>query len=170
VDITARLLYGLRVLVALGIGAVAVGTPAFASGGGPVPAGALPIPTDTPIVNLANPPLSVAAPSAVDSCANDDFLADRAIPQPWTREVTVCGTVLAAATAGAGFALDVDGTPSIAVMAAGGVNAHPGDTAVVRGRYHRSNSGAEWIDGTQRVVSGNWAQPGYVIINGTTHE
>jgi len=31
--------------------------------------------------------------------------------------VTVCGTVLAAATPGAGFALNVDGTPLIAIIA-----------------------------------------------------
>ncbi len=159
----------LGAFVALGIGAATVATAASASSVVPTPA-ALPIPTDTPIVGLANPPLSVAAPSAVDSCANDEFLADRAVPQPWTREVTICGSVLPPARPGAAFALNVDGTPPIAIIAAGGLNAQPGDTAVVRGRYHRSSSGAEWIDGTQRAVSGNWAQPGYVIINGTTHE
>jgi len=70
------------------------------------------------------------------------------------------------------FALDVDGTQLIPIVLSGqGTFAFsPGDTAVVRGRYNRANSGAEWIDRTNQVVSRAWSQPGYVIINGTLHQ
>jgi len=158
----------LAAFAALGIAAAAVAGSAGASTVVPTP-GALPIPTDTPMVGLANPPLSVAAPLAVDSCANDEFLADRSVPLPWTRAVTICGSVVQPGGRGAAFALNVDGTPPISIVAAG-FTAQPGDMVVLRGRYHRSSSGAEWIDGTQRAADGNWAQPAYAVINGTTHQ
>jgi len=133
-----------------------------------------PIPTPTPIFNLAAPPLSVGSPSAVDSCADDSFLAARSVPEPWEQEVTVCGRVIdapAGLTRGGprpAFAVDVDGTKPIAVI--GAPNGNPGDTVVVHGRYHRDKSGADWIDRVTQTVSRAWSQPGYVILNGTTYQ
>lgn len=136
--------------------------------------GPSPIPTPTPILNVDAPPKSVAAPDAASTCANDEFLAYRAIPSPWEREVTVCGTVVTVppdamrGASGASFALDVDGTPAIPVV--GTVATQPGDTAIVHGRYHRDKSGADWIDRITQAVARDWTQPGYAIINGTqTH-
>ena len=83
-------------------GSVVYGT-ALAQTPGPntaAQAPAVPVPTNTPIYDIDHPPQSVAAPLAVDSCANDVFLAQRAIPAPTRSDVTVCGTVIAA-TAGA---------------------------------------------------------------------
>lgn len=133
-----------------------------------------PAPTPTPIVNLDNPPPSVASADAVATCANDDFLAQRAVPSPWEREVTVCGTVIAVPAGatrggpGAQFALDVDGTRPIPVI--GNVTAKVGDTAVVRGRYRRDKSGADWIDRVTQTLARDWSHPGYVILNGTTYQ
>jgi hypothetical protein len=129
------------------------------------PAPTAPVPSNTPILNIETPPLSVAAPLAVDSCANDVFLAQRSIPAPTVHDVTICGTVLAA---GAGFTLDIDGTSPIPILGASGLGAKPGDTAIIRGRYHRAGSGAEWIDHTQQAGSGSWSQPGYTIVPSTT--
>jgi hypothetical protein len=132
------------------------------------------VPPPTLIFNLAMPPLSVASATAVNSCANDAFLADRTVDMPWQDEVTVCGTVVAAypdITIGgpkAAFAINVDGTFPIAVIRALGAN--PGDVVVAHGRYNRSNSGGEWIDHVTSAVSRGWTLPGYVIINGTTQQ
>jgi len=136
--------------------------------------GTSPIPTPTPIFNIDAPPPSVASPDAVATCADDEFLAYRAVPAPMEREVTICGTVIAVpadATRGgpsARFAIDVDGTRPIPVI--GNVAAKPGDTAVVRGRYHRDKSGADWIDRITQTLARDWSRPGYVILNGTTYQ
>ncbi len=134
-----------------------------------------PIPTNTPIIALASPPLSVAAPSAIDACANDDFQAWRSVPTPVGHEVTVCGSVsnvaptVPSGKSGPSFYLDADGTPTVTVFTNGPIGAQPGNTVVVRGRYVRASSGAEWIDQTTNVVSRSWSLPGYVILNGMTH-
>jgi len=136
-------------------------------------------PTLQPLYAVASPPPTVAQASAADACANDAFLAFRTVPMPIKNEVTVCGTVIDAATSPpargvshASFLLDVDGSDPIAVVADGSsaVVAHPGDVAVVRGRYHRENGGAEGIDDTHNGASGRgWAFDGYVILNGTIY-
>lgn len=127
------------------------------------PAPTAPVPSYTPILNIENPPQSVAAPLAVDSCANDVFLAQRSIPAPTNHDVTICGTVLA------GAALNVDGTSPLPIRGST-FGAKAGDTLILRGRYHRAGSGAEWIDSTQGTASGNWSQPGYVNVPGTTQQ
>jgi hypothetical protein len=132
------------------------------------------VPPPTVIFNLAAPPLSVSSPTAVGSCANDAFLSDRTVDMPWEDEVTVCGSVIAAPpdlTVGGphpAFAVNADGTLPIAVI--GSVHANIGDTVVVHGRYHRDDSGGEWIDRVTSAVSRRWTQPGYLIINGTMQQ
>ena len=135
-------------------------------------------PTLPPLYALASPPPTVAQASAADACANDAFLAFRTVPMPIQNEVTVCGTVIdAGAPAGArgaahpSFLLDVDGTDPIAVVADGSsaVTAHPGDVAVVRGRYHRENGGAEGIDQTRTASGHGQTFDGYVMLNGTIY-
>ena len=130
---------------------------------------AVPVPTNTPIYDIDHPPQSVAAPLAVESCANDAFLAQRAIPAPTRSDVTVCGTVIAA-TAGAAFDLDVDGTSPIPIFGSGNLGVHPGDTAIIHGRYNRAGSGADWIDGAQRVAPPAASQTSYVVLSGTPHK
>jgi hypothetical protein len=66
------------------------------------------------------------------------------------------------------FLLDVDGSDPIAV-AAGAVNAHPGDVIVVRGRYHRENGGFEGIDQTHTASGRGQDFDGYVTVNGTIY-
>jgi hypothetical protein len=136
-------------------------------------------PTLAPLYALGSPPPTVMQASAADACANDAFLAFRTVPMPIQNEVTVCGTVIdgSAAPAGRGaghasFLLDVDGSDPIAVVADGSstVTAHPGEVAVVRGRYHRENGGGEGIDDTHNGASGRgWAFDGYVMLNGTIY-
>ena len=134
-------------------------------------------PTLQPLYGIASPPPTVMQASAAGVCANDAFLSYRTVPMPFQNEVTVCGTVIAGdAPAGArgvthsSFLLDVDGSDPIAVVADGSsaVTAHPGDVAVVRGRYYRENGGAEGIDQT-RTVSGRQDFDGYVMLNGTIY-
>jgi hypothetical protein len=127
------------------------------------PAPTVPLPTNTPILNIEAPPQSVAAPLAIDSCANDVFLAQRSIPAPTNHDVTICGTVLA------GGALDIDGTSPIPLRGSN-LGAKAGDTAVIHGRYHRAGSGAEWIDNAQSGAGGNWTEPGYVNVSNTTQQ
>lgn len=138
-----------------------------------------PIPTPTPIIGLEKPPFSVASASASQTCANDEFDAFRTVPMPVAQEVTVCGTVVALPDASSArgeghpsFAVNTDGTPLIPIVLSGSgtFTFAPGDTVVVRGRYVRAASGAEWIDHTNQVVSRSWSQPGYVIMNGTMHQ
>jgi hypothetical protein len=135
-------------------------------------------PTLAPLYAIASPPPTVAQASAADACANDAFLAFRAVPMPIHNEVTVCGTVIAgdvpAATRGVAhpsFLLDVDGTEPIAVAADGStaITAHPGDVAVVRGRYHRENGGAEGIDETHTANGRGQQFDGYMMLNGTIY-
>lgn len=134
-------------------------------------------PTITPIVALDAPPPTVMQPMAVDACANDAFLADRTIPIPNQAEVTVCGTVIgngptinARGASRASFALDVDGTDPIDVVADGpSVSVKPGDIIVVRGRYHRENGGGEGINETHTTGGRGWAFDGYVMVNGTIY-
>jgi hypothetical protein len=136
-------------------------------------------PTLQPLYAIGSPPPTVMQASAADVCANDAFLAYRTVPMPFQNEVTVCGTVIDAATSPpvrgvshASFLLDVDGSDPIAVVADGSsaVAAHPGDIAVVRGRYHRENGGAEGIDETHSGASGRgWAFDGYAMLNGTIY-
>jgi hypothetical protein len=148
-------------------GSVVYGT-ALAQTPGPntaAQAPAVPVPTNTPIYDIDHPPQSVAAPLAVDSCANDVFLAQRAIPAPTRSDVTVCGTVIAA-TAGAAFDLDVDGTSPIPIFGSN-LGVHPGDFAIIHGRYNRSGTGADWIDGAQRVAAPAATQTSYVVLSGT---
>jgi hypothetical protein len=93
------------------------------------------------------------------------FLAQRAIPAPTRSDVTVCGTVIAA-TAGAAFDLDVDGTSPIPIFGSN-LGVHPGDFAIIHGRYNRSGTGADWIDGAQRVAAPAATQTSYVVLSGT---
>jgi hypothetical protein len=120
--------------------------------------------TLTPIVNIASPPPSVAADAAA-TCANDEFFSYRAIPAPTEREVTLCGLVVSPGSGG--FMLDVDGQP---IQIIGSVSVKPGDAVVVRGRYHRDKSGADWVDRVSQTLARDWPRPGYVIVNGTTYQ
>jgi hypothetical protein len=128
-------------------------------------------PTLAPLYAIDSPPPTVAQASAADVCANDAFLSFRTVPMPYQHEVTVCGTVIAAgpsASGHAGFLLDVDGSDPIAVVSdgTGASAAHPGDVAVVRGRYHRENGGGEGIDDTRTSIGRGWPLDGYVMLNG----
>jgi hypothetical protein len=135
-------------------------------------------PTLQPLYDIGSPPPTVMQASAADVCANDAFLSFRTVPMPFQNEVTVCGTVIAGSAPATdrgsvhpSFLLDVDGSDPIAVVADGSsaVTAHPGDVAVVRGRYHRENGGGEGINETRTASGRGWSLDGYVMLNGTIY-
>ena len=150
----------LLTVLALGVSAALTAGPAAARRSEPyLGPPATPLPTLGP---LASPGPGVLATQAPDPCANDQFLADRTIPQAGRYDVTVCGVVvpLSAAKPAAGvspaarFALVADGTPPVAV--AGPVSANPGDNVLVHGRFVRDRDAGETI------------VAGYVVVNGVT--
>jgi len=161
-------------LAAVAVVAVTATAPAAARRDSPNP---MATPTLAPLYALNSPPPTVAQPSAIDACANDAFLAYRAIPMPMQSEVTVCGTAIGSAAPASGrgvshpgFMLDVDGSDPIDVVTDGPiVSVKPGDIVVVRGRYHRENGGAEGINQTHTTNGRGWAFDGYVMVNGTIY-
>jgi hypothetical protein len=144
-------------LLLLGVMIVTVG-PAAARRAPKTAPTAAPAPTATPIYFPMTPPTpipgvtpaSVATPQpalmAAAGCQNDQLLAFRAVPMPTSANVTVCGRIIAPPSGSGALLVSVDGSQPIPVSGASGANVHPGDTVLVRGRYHRDKTGAEGID------------------------
>lgn len=149
----------LLVVLALGASAALTAGPAAARRSEPyLGPPATPLPTLGPV---ASPGPGALATQSPYPCANDQFLAYRTIPQAGRYDVTVCGVAVAPPGKTAGgvvtpvrFGLVADGTAPVGVALAGSLDARPGDSVLVHGRFVRDRDAVETIVAGDVVVLG----------------